>query len=248
MYTLLEKNWSLVGQAEVWLWSNLHLNIFKLNKWSETYYANGDFPVLLTSHTCRWNQICCLMRLQFIYFINSWCFMPITPTLILYTCMWICVMFPYMFGIMFRFDLVASLLAKMFLPGTRMPFENGSKLYVILMWPLLHSAKEKAPSLHLMAVIFLCGIIMVKGLKLEEVSRDADGVRFFVGLSGVAMPTNNRLMNQFLIVLEFAGLVTVFSVKRRRISGVGKVSYLAFLKWRHVLCRVQSCIKRHCMT
>ena len=50
---------------------------------------------------------------------------------------------------------------------------------------------------------------MVKGLKLEEVSRDADGVRFFVGLSGVAMPTNNRLMNQFLIVLEFAGLVTV---------------------------------------
>ena len=57
--------------------------------------------------------------------------------------------------------------------------------------------KEKAPSLHLMAVIFLCGIIMVKGLKLEEVSRDANGVRFFVGLSGVLMPTNKELMNQF---------------------------------------------------
>lgn len=34
--------------------------------------------------------------------------------------------------------------------------------------------QEKAPSLHLMAVIFLCGIIMVKGLKLEEASTDAD--------------------------------------------------------------------------
>lgn len=69
----------------------------------------------------------------------------------------------------------------MFLPSTRMPFENGSNLYMI--WNPFGSIlpKEKAPSLHLMAVIFLCGIIMVKGLKLEEVSRDADGGRFFGG-------------------------------------------------------------------
>lgn len=73
--------------------------------------------------------------------------------------------------------------------------------------------KEKAPSLHLMAVIFLCGIIMVKGLKLEEVSRDGDEGRFFVGFSGVVMPTNSGLMNQSdPIVLESFGLVTVIGL------------------------------------
>ena len=34
---------------------------------------------------------------------------------------------------------------------------------------VLRALKEKAPSLPLMAVVFLCGIIMAKGLKLEEV-------------------------------------------------------------------------------
>lgn len=40
---------------------------------------------------------------------------------------------------------------------------------------IIASCGEKAPSLPLMAVIFLCGIIMVKGLKLEEVYQEING-------------------------------------------------------------------------
>eukprot|EP00435_Cladocopium_sp_Y103_P004236 s2027_g1.t1 len=40
---------------------------------------------------------------------------------------------------------------------------------------IIASCGDKAPSLPLMAVIFLCGIIMVKGLKLEEVYQEING-------------------------------------------------------------------------
>jgi len=63
-------------------------------------------------------------------------------------------------------------------PRSGKPADSLRAIFIVLgllTMIIIASCGEKAPSLHLMAVIFLCGIIMVKGLKLEEVYQEING-------------------------------------------------------------------------